>query len=224
MESGKEELSPRLQTVSSLIPASDVVIDVGSDHGKLGAFCLLENRCRYLIATDIHEAPARRTADLLRLKGLEHRSRVFCTDGLSGLEIGEDTTIVIAGMGGLEIRKILQSLLEDTGGILPCGITFVLQPQRSFYELRSFLAQYGLRIRKEAISFERNHFYTVMQAIPDEETQELSDAELFLGPCLLKEKPQFFDEYMEHQRKLLEKQALGDERCREILDKWEDFL
>ncbi|MBO4495527.1 MAG: SAM-dependent methyltransferase [Clostridiales bacterium] len=223
MAAGKEELSSRLQTVASLIPESKVIVDVGSDHGKLGAWCLLSGRCQSLIATDIHEAPAKRTADYLRLCGLAEKSSVLCTDGLSGVEINENTTVVIAGMGGLEIRKILSEYLEQHNGV-PSGITFVLQPQRSFYELRTFLSENCLSIREEAIALERGHFYVVLKVEPENEEVHLSDAELLLGPYILKQKPTHFEEYMDHQHKLLEKQALGDSRCAAVLDQWEDLL
>lgn len=223
MAAGREELSFRLQTVASLIPKSDVVVDVGSDHGKLGAWCLLSGRCQSLVATDIHEAPAKRTADYLRLCGLGEKSRVLCTDGLSGVGIEEDTTVVIAGMGGLEIRKILSEYLEEHS-VFPFGLTFVLQPQRSFCELRTFLVEKGLSIREEAIAPERGHFYVVMKVVPSVEKEQLTDAELLLGPYILKQRPAHFNEYMDHQHKILEKQALGDSRCAAVLDQWEDLL
>ncbi len=223
MDLAKEELSPRLMTVVSLIPECQTVIDVGSDHGKLGAWCLSAKRCRSLVATDIHEAPAKRTGDYLRLCGFSGESSVLCTDGLTGVDVSDDTTIVIAGMGGLEIRKILQCFLQRTEE-LPSDLTFVLQPQRSFYELRAFLTEHGLAIREEAIALERGHFYTVMKVVPDKGVKELSDAELFLGPYLLSQKPPHFKEYMNHQHGVLEKQALGDVRCRNVLEQWEALL
>ncbi len=223
MADAQDILSSRLSTVASLIPASDLVIDVGSDHGKLGAWCLSNEICPRLIATDIHEAPAKRTESFLRLGGFSEVSQAVCTDGLTGIEIVDRTTVVIAGMGGLEIRKILSDYLE-THEKFPLDTTLVLQPQRSFYELRTFLQENSIEIEKEAIVLDRGHYYVVIRAKMSEKVHKLTDAELFLGPYILSAKPERFEEYMEHQRKLMEKQALGDSRCKAVVENWEALL
>ena len=214
-------LSPRLQAVASLIPPTELLVDVGSDHGKLGAYCLRERICNRLIATDIHAAPAERTGQFLRLCGLEECSEVVCTDGLSGISVPDRSTIVIAGMGGLEIRKILQNFFE----VSPAArVSLVLQPQRSFYELREFLSQKGIPIEEEKIACERDRYYVVIRTKEPDKAYTLSKEELYLGPALLRRKPELFPEYMAHQFQLMKKQALGNPDCAEILNKWEELL
>ena len=214
-------LSPRLQAVASLIPPSDLLIDVGSDHGKLGAYCLREGICNRLIATDIHAAPAERTGQCLRLCGFEACSQVVCTDGLSGIQVPDGATIVIAGMGGLEIRKILQNFFS---GSPDAQVTLVLQPQRSLCELRSFLSEEGLAIEDERIAYERDRYYVVIRTKEHGEAYTLSKEELYLGPALLRKKPEFYPEYMAHHYQLMKKQALGNTDCAEILNKWEELV
>ncbi|MBP5491692.1 MAG: SAM-dependent methyltransferase [Clostridiales bacterium] len=219
--SRKEEMSDRLLAVASLIPKSDLVVDVGSDHGKMGAWCIQNGICESLIATDIHEAPCKRTESFLRAMGLAAKSQVKMTDGLCGVTLKENTSVVIAGMGGLEIRKILTSALQSSG--IPKGTCFVLQPQRSYYELRSFLSSEGFTIREEKIEIERGHFYVVIQCFFEGTPYSLSDAQLFFGPFILKEKPEHYEEYMTHQKAVMQKQALGNPMCVEILKNWEEW-
>ena len=112
-------LSERLSTVASLIPSCEIVVDVGSDHGKLSAWCLQSWRCKRIVATDIHKLPAERTREKLFVEGLSEQSEVRVADGLSGVELQSDMTVVIAGMGGLEICKILREAMdscENTAG------------------------------------------------------------------------------------------------------------
>ncbi|MBP5416251.1 MAG: SAM-dependent methyltransferase [Clostridiales bacterium] len=218
-----EVLSPRLQTVASMIPSCETIVDVGSDHGKLGAWCLRENLCRKVIATDIHELPAKRTAERMKEENFEERSEVLVTDGLKGVSLSSDMTAVIAGMGGLEICKILNSALKSDDSI-PKNMAFVLQPQRSFYEVRSFLSENGFSIRKEKISIERGHFYVVIFAVYNGEAYDLSDEELFLGPVILKDRPENYSEYIAHEEQLMRKRALGEKKCAEILKNWEKYL
>ena len=217
------DLSPRLQTVADLIPSCETVVDVGSDHGKLSLWCLKNNVCKDVIATDIHELPAKRTEALLSEEQWSDRSRVLVTDGLSGVDLKKEMTVVIAGMGGLEICKILDAAGKTAQG-LPKGIRMVLQPQRSFYEVRSFLCENGFAILDERIAKEKRYFYTVILAEYTGETYDLSEVERFLGPVILSKKPAHFGEFMKHQKGVMAKRALGDPRCKEILDTWEKWL
>ena len=219
----KVVLSPRLQTVFSMIPECGTVVDVGSDHGKLGACCLLNNRCKNVIATDIHELPAQRTEEMLKECGLSDVSRVYVADGLSGVPVEEDMTVVIAGMGGLEICKIIQNALSEHDPF-PMNTWFVLQPQRSFYEVRSFLAESGFAIRDEKIASERGRFYTVILAQYDRNRYSLSDEEYFLGPVILSKRPKWYNEYIAHEEQVMRKRALGDPKCAEILKNWEKLI
>ncbi len=219
----KEVLSPRLQTVASMISPCETVVDVGSDHGKLGAWCLRENICQNVIATDIHELPARRTAERMNGENFEERSKVLVTDGLKGVSLSPDMTAVIAGMGGLEICKILSSALTSDESI-PKKMAFVLQPQRSFYEVRKFLSENGFSIQNEKISIEKGHFYVVIFAVYNGEAYGLSDEELFLGPVILKDRPEYYSEYIAHEEQLMRKRALGEKKCAEILKNWEKYL
>ena len=217
-----ELLSRRLLKVYSLIPSCDTVVDVGSDHGKLGAYCLMTEKCRNVIATDIHEQPAQRTKLFLDGLGYGEKSRVLHTDGLTGVALTADMTVVIAGMGGLEMIKIISAAKEE-GKIRP-EMCMVLQPQRSYEVLRAFLCESGFAIEEEAVELEKGHFYVVMRVVYTGKPYALSDAQLFLGPYILEKKPDLFSEYMDHEKKLLEKRALGDPRCREILQNWEKWI
>ena len=217
------ELSPRLQTVADLIPSCVTVVDVGSDHGKLGVWCLRSEICKNVIATDIHELPAKRTEALLEENDMSDRSRVLVTDGLSGVDLNKEMTVVIAGMGGLEICKILSEAKSRLDGI-PEGMKMVLQPQRSFHEVRSFLCENGFIIRQERIAKEKKYFYTVILVEYTGASYGLSEAERFLGPVILSKKPEYYEEYMKHQKAVMESRALGDPRCKEILNTWEKWL
>ena len=217
------ELPLRLLAVASLIPSTKTVVDVGSDHGKLGAYCLQNEVCEKVIATDIHKQPAERTSAFLRLSGFEDKSSVLCTDGLHGVPYEDDMCIVIAGMGGLEIMKILKDACTDDNEAWKKW-TWVLQPQRSEYELREFLCDNGFEIKEEKIVFDRDHCYTIEKAQYTGRSTRPSDAALFLGPYILEKKPEGFPEYMDLKKKVMKKRALGDPRCAKILDSWEALL
>ena len=218
----KINLSPRLQAVADMIPECEVVVDVGSDHGLLGSYCLSSDICRYVIATDIHDGPAKRTLEQMKIYDGRCETRV--TDGLTGVELKDDMNVVIAGMGGLEISKILNDALFSTGSI-PKGMKFVLQPQKSHYELRSFLCANGFAILDEKIVIEKDRFfYSVILVEYTGEAYDLDDEEKFFGPVILKDRPENYFEYMAHEKEVFEKRSLGDQKCAEILKNWEKYL
>ncbi len=219
----KEMLSARLLAVCSLIAPCKTLVDVGSDHGKLSSYCLKNQICEYVIATDIHELPARRTKERLDEDGFSDKSEVLFSDGLTDVHLTSDMTVVIAGMGGLEICKILKDALKKEEGI-PEGTSFVLQPQRSHYEVREFLSQQGFSIRNEKIMKEKGHWYSPLFAVYTKEKYALSEEEKHFGPVILKERPKEYGEYMTHQKRVMEKRALGDPVCREILENWEKLI
>lgn len=215
-------LSPRLQAVADMIPDCDKVVDVGSDHGLLGSYCLSFGKCRYVIATDIHEGPAMRTLE--QMKAYKDRFEVKVTDGLSGVELKEDMTVAIAGMGGLEICKILKNALSSEGSV-PKGMKFILQPQKSHYELRAFLSTNGFAILKERIVIEKDRFfYTVILVEYTGDGYALSEEEKYLGPVILKDRPENYGEYIAHEKEVFGKRALGDPKCAQILKDWEKYL
>lgn len=215
-------LSPRLQAVADMIPECDTVVDVGSDHGLLGSYCLSSDICRYVIATDIHEGPAKRTLEQMKIYDGRCETRV--TDGLKGVELKTDMNVVIAGMGGLEISKILNDALFSADSI-PKGMKFILQPQKSHFELRSFLSANGFAILNEKIVIEKERFfYTVILVEYTGETYDLNDEEKYFGPKILKDRSENYNEYMAHEKEVFGKRSLGDPKCAQILKNWEKFL
>jgi tRNA (adenine22-N1)-methyltransferase len=98
-------LSPRLRQVFELVPATGAVADIGSGHGALAA--ALAARGQRVLATERTprtEAGLRR--DLARL-GIPVATRRG--EGLAALRQGEVETAVIAGMGGRNLVRILES-------------------------------------------------------------------------------------------------------------------
>lgn len=154
------ELTPRLKAIADLacqdkVPAS--ACDVGTDHGYIPVY-LAQKGCKSLIATDISAPSAQKAADNAIKYNLDDCISVRVGNGLDTITDNEAECIIIAGMGGLTITKILSANLPD-------GIKrFVLQPMRSDYELRLFLHNNGFIINKEVLCEDDGKIYTIMSA------------------------------------------------------------
>ena len=107
------------------------VCDVGTDHAYLAAALLTEGRCDTAIAADINEKPLAAARATLERAGVSDRCTLILSDGLKSVPLDGVTDIVIAGMGGELIAKIL----SESGGL--DGKNLILQPMtRSEFLIR----------------------------------------------------------------------------------------
>ena len=204
---GPTQLSRRLSDIVALVPPCVRVLDIGSDHGHVTSW-LLENRvAQTAVATDIHADPAEITRRYLRRQGMIGRAEVIHTDGLHGITLEEGDVVILSGLGGLEMIRILTEALADHGGVFPAKTRFILQPQRSAEELRAFLNRSGFVFEKEMISIDRDKYYIILSVSwTGSAPGEYSLGELVLGPCILRDKPEEFIRYLTHEKNVLKKQ------------------
>ena len=102
----KLELSPRLAAIAALVPQGARLADVGTDHAYLPVRLLLDGGIASAVATDVNEGPLQRGRETAERYGV--RTILFrrC-DGLADVRADEVDTVVIAGMGGDLIARIL---------------------------------------------------------------------------------------------------------------------
>jgi tRNA (adenine22-N1)-methyltransferase len=212
----KTELPNRLDVLMNMLRPVDVFIDVGSDHGYASAYALENDLADRVIATDIHALPAERTAKYFEKQGLSDRTRVFCNDGLRSLQVHANDAVLIAGMGGYEIMHILEEALSE--GAVEMGAEFLLQPQRSFRELREFMARKGIQIRDERIAEDKNKFYVGILAVYTGKVYQTDMISAVLGPVILEKRPLYFEPFIRDRWKTLKKEVLGQPELRPVLE------
>jgi len=136
---------------------------------------------RFAIAADVSKDSANKA--LLNVKNyeLEDQIDVRVGDGLRILSDYEADTVIIAGMGGVLITKILAV------GV-PKGVKRIaLQPMRDAYELRQWLAQNGYRIMDESLALESGRQYNIILVEVGEE-ENTDEFDLFIGAKLIQKK------------------------------------
>ena len=95
------KISNKLKTIAAYVPRGSTVADIGTDHAKLLIHILDENITKKVIGTDINDGPIAVTKK--RYPNIDLR----IGDGLKPLAEEEIDTLVISGMGGENIVKIL---------------------------------------------------------------------------------------------------------------------
>ena len=170
------KISKRLCTVASYVRDGAVVADIGTDHAYLPIYLALENKIKEGIASDINEGPILRAKENIHKYGLDHLIKTCIADGLDDIEKYAPTDILICGMGGELIARIIdRSKYAKTQ-----GVRLILQPMTSIKELREYL-QNGFYTIAENVVFEDNKLYQIICVEYDGIKRNYSLTELELG-------------------------------------------
>lgn len=154
------QLSPRLQTVANFVRPGARLADVGTDHAYLPIALLQEAKITFAIATDLREGPLAQAAAHARQSGVGAALALRCGDGLAPVRAEEADDIVIAGMGGELIAKILAA----TSWVCDPGKRLILQAMSSAEDLRRFLVRESFYIEQEVAVRDGGRVYTVICA------------------------------------------------------------
>ncbi|MBO5060054.1 MAG: SAM-dependent methyltransferase [Clostridia bacterium] len=147
-------ITPRLEMILRHVKGKSCA-DIGTDHCYV-PIKLAEAGVK-VIATDIKPGPLKMAEKHTKKYGQNIELRLG--GGLSPIEKEEVETIIIAGMGGEMIEKIIAADIEKAR-----GSRLILQPMNSQYELRKFLAENGFNITCEDIAVEGFKVYNLMVA------------------------------------------------------------
>lgn len=207
-------LNGRLLTVYNKIPKCNIVCDIGTDHGYLAVELIIKNKCSRVIGADIGEGPLKAAQkNALRFNVLD-KIELRQGDGLEPIESGEMDTLIIAGMGGELIGKILLKDLEkaQSANIL------ILQPMNHVDDLREFLYNNGFDIIDEELSREDRRIYNIIVAKYDGIKREKTPFHIYIGEILLKNQDPLLDKYVAKHLTRLNKALIGIEKSSIIND------
>lgn len=185
------KLSKRLQCVVGCVQSGGVVADIGCDHGFTAIELVKSGRASGAVAMDIKEGPLSRAREHIGQHGLTGKIACRLSDGASALTAGEADTILISGMGGALICRILR----DSIPVISAAEELVLSPQSEIHLVRRELHNLGFRIAAERMVFDMGKYYVVIRAVPGEERYG-EEEEYLYGKCLIDGRSEVFAEYM----------------------------
>lgn len=194
------KLDKRLLVCAEMTEGS-FVCDIGTDHGYLPAYLLRSGKGTKAIAADIGEKPLAAAKATFENEGIEG-GQLILSDGLKNIPLDGVTDIVIAGMGGELISKILNADERSR----TCGANFILQPMTRASVLRRYLADNGFEVTEERAVWDGEFAYSVMKCRYTGVTYEISD---------VREQTGLTDASYEDGRKYIEKQL---ERMKKAAD------
>ncbi len=188
------ELSKRLQAVADLVSESQVVADVGTDHGYIPIYLLETGKCEKAIAMDINKGPLLRAKEHIAEHDLHDKIEVKLSDGVKALAVGECDCVVVAGMGGALAVKIMaegQTVFKNLK-------EFVLQPQSELAKVRQYLYENEYCVVEEDIVLEDGKFYPMMK-VKNGVSEPYSREELRYGKGLLMQRHPILKQFLEKE-------------------------
>lgn len=197
------KLSPRLLKVAELI-LGKTVADIGTDHGKLLIYLLKKNIIEFGIGSDVAEGPASACRKNVSLYGLSENIEIRVGDGLETIRENEVQTIVIAGMGGELILKIL----GDNLNVAQSAKEIIVQPMTNIGKFLKGLSFLGLKVCDAHLVPEKDKLYQIFKLEKGRE-DNLKAIDFVIYPEHLKRKSEYLSELIKREMKKYKIQREG---------------
>lgn len=177
-------LKGRLKAIADMLEKCETLIDVGTDHGYVPIYAILNGICEKAVASDIKQGPANNARKNIEKYNMQERATVRISDGLRNIAYEEIDAIVIAGMGGLLIKQILSDDIEKAKK----ARQIILQPMTEIYELRKWLSSNGFMIAEESLIREDEKIYCIIKCRYVSQIIRLTELEYIAGPKIIEKK------------------------------------
>ena len=204
------KLSKRLSAAAAFVRKGSFIADVGTDHAYLPIYLVTNGLASHALACDINEGPIASARANIAAAGCEGRIETLRTDGLAGTEAYAPDAVLIFGMGG----ELIARILSDAPYIKNDGITLVLQPMSRVAYLRRWLLENGFEIIGESLSLEGKYYQTIAARFAPGKALGVcsySEEELLLGRHNIAENGTYFCGFLAHEIAVLERIVKGKE-------------
>ncbi len=212
-------LDNRLALCSDFVRCGARVADIGTDHAYLPVWLCRIGKCPSAIAADINHAPLQRGIDTINHYNMSDKITARLSSGLQNINADEADDIVIAGMGGELIAKII----NDCSFAKDSSKHFILQPMTKSEVLIKWLCENGYEILKQDCCTASNKCYTVLLVKYCGKTEEKNEDFYYMG----KLSPQTNETHLQfinnHIKRLLKK-ANGDIHFGVIAEKLKEII
>ncbi|SEN05192.1 tRNA (adenine(22)-N(1))-methyltransferase [Lihuaxuella thermophila] len=232
------QISQRLQTIAGYIPDHMRVADIGGDHAFLLLHVAKQGRLHKGIVGEVNRGPYENARDRVKQMGFSSLIDVRLGNGLSVIKPNEVDVVVIAGMGGSLITRIL----DEGRDRLESVKRLVLQPNIGASRVREWLMNHRFQIIDETIVEDAEILYEIIVAEPGNGDSAYRDGTLDIkmllqiGPVLWQKKhpllkKKLLEEWKGKQKilKQLERAVSEEARSRKLevekeIKEWEKVM
>lgn len=194
------QISYRLERVASNVHYGKVVADIGCDHGFTSIYLIENKLAEHIIAMDINKGPLERAAAHVKEYHMEDDIELRLSDGAKELKPCEADTLLISGMGGILITKIL----NDSREVVQNAKELVLSPQSDVELVRKCIHEMGFSIENEEMLIDQGKFYIVIRAVAGKEKYDCEEDYIY-GKKLAENKDKVFGQFLIKERERVTK-------------------
>lgn len=213
------QLDNRLSMCADFVRDGSMLADIGTDHAYLPVWLCRIGKCPSAIAADINPDPLKRGAITIEHYNMCDKIKTRLSNGLSEINPDEADDVVIAGMGGELIAKII----ENSSFHKNSEKHFILQPMTKSEFLIKWLCDNGYTILKQDCCVAANKCYTVLLVKYSGEVINRSE-EYYYSAELSPNKNETHRQFvLSHINRLL-KQAKGDVRFAVLAKRLEEII
>lgn len=170
-------IDDRLKQCAEFVSGKGCAVDVGTDHAYLAAYLISSGICEKVIACDLREGPLESAKRHILNEGLEDKIQTALSDGLDNISPDNVSDIIIAGMGG----ELIARIISKAEWIKENKVNLILQPMTKAHELRKYLFDNGFSIKCEKAVKSNPFIYSVINAEHSDDSQKHEDFELYTG-------------------------------------------
>lgn len=189
-------ISKRLSQIANCIDENKVVYDVGSDHGLLPCFLVLNSISPKAYASDNKEGPLNKAVENIKKYNLEGKVIPVLCDGIDTSKKDVDI-VTICGMGFYTVKHILDN--KD----LSKYDKLIVQVNKDTNKLRKWISDNHFTIVDEKII--HDDFYYEIVIFNSKFSRELNSMEIEYGPINLVKKDKVFIDYLKYKQNKLKK-------------------
>lgn len=197
-------LSKRLAASAAFVQTGSCVADVGCDHAYTSIYLIQNKIANHCIAMDINEGPLAKAKENIKRCHCEQKIEIRRSNGLCALRSKEADTVIISGMGGLLIQKILKT----SAPLLAEVEHLILQPQSEIEGVRRYLHQIGFAIAEETMVLEDGKYYVSIHAMYQQNgtcERYTREIDYIFGKCLLERRDACLYSYLHNRKEKYEK-------------------
>lgn len=157
-------ISKRLETIANLVTPGYRVSDIGTDHGFVPIYLLRNHISPFVIAADLSSGSLEKARQNVSRAGLSDVIECRLSDGLSNVDPGEVESIIISGMGGILIDRILRANPEVVESVKE----LILSPHRNSELITKFAEEFHFQIVYDKTIQDKKKDYRIFKIVISE--------------------------------------------------------
>ncbi|MCQ2752926.1 MAG: class I SAM-dependent methyltransferase [Bacilli bacterium] len=151
-------MANRIKAIASLVPPNSVVADIGTDHAYLILELFKNQQIQYAYAIDNKDGPIANAKNNIEKHHLTDGCKVIKANGLDFPLDPKVNTLVLAGLGGMNIISILKHDEKKLKKIK----TIITDAHRDNDKVTAYLLTLGYQVKEEKSIIDKKKKYQLI--------------------------------------------------------------